>query len=144
MYANQKETESDSMFKLDIMQDTDDKSDSEGGDDKFADSDEQESKDTDTDGNGNSDSDSDSDDEKELDEDGGKSSEGVDLEDKSKKEIRLGYVQSYNDSQKSFLIEFKIEKKQIVIPKEEIIEIQTGEYLGEDDIIRYDDVYSRK
>ena len=45
--------------------------------------------------------------------------------DKSKKEIRLGYVQSYNDSQKSFLIEFKIEKKQIVIPKEEIIEIQT-------------------
>ena len=56
----------------------------EGGDDKFADSDEQESKDTNTDGNGNSDSDSDLDDEKELDEDSGKSSEGVDLEDKSK------------------------------------------------------------
>ena len=25
-----------------------------------------------------------------------------------------------------------------------LIEVQTGSYLGEDDIIRYDDVYSRK
>ena len=44
--------------------------------------------------------------------------------DKTKKEIRLGYVQSYNDNQKSFLIEFKRENKQIAIPKEEIIEKQ--------------------
>ena len=87
IYANQKEIESDSIFQLDIMQDTDDKSDSEGGDNKLADSDEQESEDTNGNGDGNGNSDSDSDDEKELDEDGGKSSKGVDLEDKSKKEM---------------------------------------------------------
>ena len=26
----------------------------------------------------------------------------------------------------------------------EIIEVQSGDYLGEDDIVRYDDVYSRR
>lgn len=42
--------------------------------------------------------------------------------DKSKKEIRLGYVQSFNDHQRTFLIEFKIEKNQVAVPKEEVIE----------------------
>lgn len=42
--------------------------------------------------------------------------------DNSKKEIRFGYVQSYNDNQKSFLIEFKNTKDKNSIPIEEVIE----------------------
>ena len=48
--------------------------------------------------------------------------------DRSNKEIRLGYVKNHNDSQKNFLIEFKINKEQILSPKfEKIIEEQEEE-----------------
>jgi hypothetical protein len=88
MKENQKDTESDSLFELDIMQDTDDKSDSEGGDNKSADGDEQESDDTD----GNSDSDSDSDNKKDSDDESenGKSSENTESDDKQQQK-NTGY-----------------------------------------------------
>jgi len=48
-------------------------------------------------------------------------------DDKSKKEIRLGHVQSYNDKQKTFLISFVENTKQLVNPIEEVIEQQENE-----------------
>ena len=101
MYANQKETESDDMFKLDIAmpdeksEDTDGEN-SESDDSNSSEDGDQESEDTNDNGDG------DSDDEKESDNsdnksDDGKSSKGVDLEDKSKQESK-GYV---NDEPKS-------------------------------------------
>lgn len=44
--------------------------------------------------------------------------------DKSKKEIRLGYVQRFNDDQRSFLISFVKEETKHVIPIDDIIEVQ--------------------
>jgi len=85
MYTQDKDTESDDMFKMDIVQsdneeDSDDKN-SESNDSISSEDGDQESDDIDTDGNGDSDSDSDI--EKD---DGGKSSKGVDLEDESESE----------------------------------------------------------
>jgi hypothetical protein len=50
-------------------------------------------------------------------------------DDRSKKEVRLGYVQSYNDKQKTFLISFIDDKEKIINPIEEIIENQNDEEL---------------
>ena len=86
MKENQKDNESDSLFELDIMQDTDDKSDSEGGDNESADSDEQESEDTDGSGDSDSDNKKDSDDESEN----GKSSENTESDDKQQQK-NTGY-----------------------------------------------------
>jgi len=105
MYANQKETESDDMFKLDIAMPDEKSEDTDGENSESDDSNSSEDGDQeseDTNGSGDSDSDSDSDDEKESDNsdnksDDGKSSKGVDLEDKSKQESK-GYV---NDEPKS-------------------------------------------
>lgn len=48
-------------------------------------------------------------------------------EDTKTKEIRLGYVQSFNDAQKSFLISFIEDNKKIINPIENIIEEQKEE-----------------
>jgi hypothetical protein len=48
-------------------------------------------------------------------------------EDTKTKEIRLGYVQSFNDTQKSFLISFIEDNKKIINPIENIIEEQKEE-----------------
>ena len=104
MYANQKDTESDDMFKLDIAMPDEESEDTDGEDSESDDSNssedgDQESDDTDGDGN----SDSDSEDEKESDDksDDGKSSKGVDLEDKSKQESK-GYAKGEGEGKSDF------------------------------------------
>ena len=42
--------------------------------------------------------------------------------DKTRKEVRFGYVQRFNDNQKTFLINFEENKKQTIIPIEDKIE----------------------
>ena len=95
MYANQKETESDDMFKLDIAMPDEKSEDTDGENSESDDSNSSEDGDQeseDTNGSGDSDSDSDSEDEKDSDDksDNGKSSEGVDLEDKQEQKTK-GY-----------------------------------------------------
>ena len=97
MYANQKETESDDMFKLDIAmpdeksEDTDGEN-SESDDSNSSEDGDQESEDTNGSGDSDSDSDSDSEDEKDSDDksDDGKSSENVESDDKQEQKIK-GY-----------------------------------------------------
>ena len=60
-------------------------------------------------------------------------------EDTKTKEIRLGYVQSFNDAQKSFLISFIEDNKRIINPIENIIEEQKDET----DVL-FDDTRQRK
>jgi hypothetical protein len=48
-------------------------------------------------------------------------------DDRSKKKVRLGYVQSYNDKQKTFLISFIDNKDILINPIEEVIEHQNDE-----------------
>jgi hypothetical protein len=60
-------------------------------------------------------------------------------EDTKTKEIRLGYVQSFNDVQKSFLISFIEDNKRIINPIENIIEEQKDET----DVL-FDDTRQRK
>ena len=60
-------------------------------------------------------------------------------EDTKTKEIRLGYVQSFNDAQKSFLISFIEDNKRIINPIENIIE----ERKDETDVL-FDDTRQRK
>jgi hypothetical protein len=60
-------------------------------------------------------------------------------EDTKTKEIRLGYVQSFNDTQKSFLISFIEDNKKIINPIENIIEEQKEEI----DIL-FDNIRQRK
>lgn len=60
-------------------------------------------------------------------------------EDTKTKEIRLGYVQSFNDAQKSFLISFIKDNKKTINPIENIIEEQKDEI----DVL-FDDTRQRK
>jgi len=60
-------------------------------------------------------------------------------EDTKTKEIRLGYVQSFNDAQKSFLISFIKDNKKTINPIENIIEEQKDET----DVL-FDDTRQRK
>lgn len=60
-------------------------------------------------------------------------------EDTKTKEIRLGYVQSFNDAQKSFLISFIEDNKKIINPIENIIEEQK-----EETDVLFDDTRQRK
>ena len=95
MYANQKETESDDMFKLDIAM-PDEKSEDTNGENSESDNSnssedsDQESEDTDGDGNSDSNSDSDSDDEKDSDDksDDSKSSFSTESDDKEEQKIK--------------------------------------------------------
>ena len=93
MYANQKETESDDMFKLDIAM-PDEKSEDTNGENSESDnsnsSEDSDQESEDTDGDGNSDSNSDSDDEKDSDDksDDSKSSENTESDDKEEQKIK--------------------------------------------------------
>ena len=106
MYANQKETESDDMFKLDIAM-PDEKSEDTNGENSESDnsnsSEDSDQESEDTDGDGNSDSNSDSDDEKDSDDksDDSKSSEGVDLEDKQEQKTK-GYSKGIGHDDSDF------------------------------------------
>ena len=93
MYANQKETESDDMFKLDIAM-PDEKSEDTNGENSDSDasdsSEDSDQESEDTGGDSNSDSDSDSDDEKDSDDksDDSKSSENTESDDKEEQKIK--------------------------------------------------------
>ena len=93
MYANQKETESDDMFKLDIAM-PDEKSEDTNGENSDSDasdsSEDSDQESEDTGGDSNSDSDSDSDDEKDSDDksDDSKSSENAESDDKQEQKTK--------------------------------------------------------
>ena len=93
MYEQDKDTESNEMFKMDIVP-SDDSNDEDGEQDSNSDSNQDSDNQDSEDNSDNAPTEKESDDEEESNADDGKSSKGVDLEDKSKKEIEESSTKS--------------------------------------------------